>query len=226
MERVENPELVNTAYQVLYKSYHDESRRERIHLTDLIYCLTKSFFDKVVPLPPTEEEILLFALGLGLQKVLVPADKEAEAIHVDGISCSPDFISEQGLKAELKTTRQSSLQTDKVSKIKTPKDFPDTWVDQIMGYCYAAQQVEYDLLILHMMGNYAPPFPQMVGWKLKFKKEELVGFWSHMLERKTILEFHLSQPEDEQVIPEPFNYNKEWECKYCRYKLQCDVLGG
>lgn len=232
MDRVENPQIIRQALNNLQAGYQDDSRRDCIHLTDLIYCLTRSWFDKRYPLPPTDEEVLLFALGWGLQKVLVPEDQEAEEIICDGIHLSPDFMSIGGVLAELKTTRQSSRRKNE-SKQYEPSPFSESWVEQMKGYCYAQKLVDYgpgsrmlelgssyDLLVLHMMGNYAPPFPSLVGWRVTFTPEELKEFWTYMLERKVILDAAI----ETEMPPDPFTANKEWECGNCRYASRCQLL--
>lgn len=218
MQRIANPELRRDILNLLEAKYVDQSRKAELHLTDLIYCLTRSWFDKVKPLPPTEEEVMLFSLGFGLQKVLL--DGEAKPVTVDGIVCSPDFIGKRGLMSELKTTRQSIRQKDKATGVYSPSEFSETWVEQIMGYCYAVKQTEYDLAVLHICGDYAPPFPKIAGWRLSFIEEELEEFWHYILCRKAILKIDMEL----NTIPKPFKYCKEWECNNCRYKVRCESL--
>lgn len=233
IERIRNPQLETQALENLKASY-EQRDNGKIHLTDLIYCLTRSYYDKTQPMPPTPEELMLFSLGFGLQRILVPKEQEAQEIECDGITLSPDFISVGGELAELKTTRMSTRQRTQDGQWED-KDFPETWVEQMMGYCYANQQcnvmaglqppdqledMEYDLLVLHMLGNYAPPFPQLIGWRLKFTQQELEDFWQYIQYRKLVLEEALR----DQKPPTPYSWNRDWECKSCRYKMQCDIV--
>jgi len=248
MIRTPNDQLIRETLEHLKKLYIDTNRHEGIHLTDLIYCLTRSYWDKVDPLPPTDEEVLLFSLGWGLQQVLVPREQDAEVLCVDGIYMSPDFISLGGVMAELKTTRQSSRRKNPNSKEYEPSPFSETWVEQMMGYCYANQKLHigtfegpvanigsirlppgfvslggtmYDLLILHMMGSYSPPFPLLKGWRVEFTTEELQEFWATTLVRKAILTDCL---ERRHSPPEPKLWCKEWECESCRFEIRCMAL--
>ncbi len=41
------------------------------HLTEVLYCLTRSYFDRTDPLPITKKELLYFAVGFGLEAVLL-----------------------------------------------------------------------------------------------------------------------------------------------------------
>jgi len=124
MKRQRKLELVQQGLDNLVEEYSKEEREVGIHVSDLIYCLTKSYFEKTNPLPPTPDEVLLFAIGLGLQKVLIPTRFNSKTIVVDNIICSPDYNSREG-KAELKTTR-----------IKYGKEeLPEAWIEQIMADC-------------------------------------------------------------------------------------------
>ena len=222
MIRTPNDQLIRETLEHLKKLYTDTNRHEGIHLTDLIYCLTRSYWDKTDPLPPTDDEVMLFALGWGLQQVLVPREQDAEVLVVDGIYLSPDFISLGGVMAELKATRQSSRKKMPNGQYE-PSPFSETWVEQMMGYCYATRIAGnewpiYELLILHMMGNYSPPFPLLKGWRVEFTPEELKEFWATMLVRKAILNDCL---ERRHSPPEPKLWCKEWECESCRYSIRC-----
>src|SRR3990167_10345147 len=81
--------------------------RAGTHLSDLIYCLTKSYWKKTVGVVLTDSEVLLFAVGLGLETVLlenVDDTHRPEPVVLDGIVLSPDYISD-GTLGELKSTR-------------------------------------------------------------------------------------------------------------------------
>lgn len=225
MEKIENPELSRLILDHLADLYNIKRKREGIHLSTLIYCLTRSFFDQLAPVEPTDEEVMLFSLGYGLQDVLTPGQAETPVYDKDGITFSPDFTlrvegtlpkSTRGAPTvplrlvELKTTRMSSGK----------EDFPETWLEYIMGGCYMQGINEYELSVLHMLGNYKPPFPQIKSYKLIFTAEELDDNWKYLLGRKAIYEAALA---DNQP-PVPFTYCKEWECKNCRYKMQCQAI--
>lgn len=218
MERKLNAELVSQGLVNLENLYRDSSRKDGIHATDLIYCLTRSWYDKCKPLPPTPDEVMLFSIGWGLQQVMFPIEQQMEPVEIDGIICSPDFKSRAGA-AELKTTRMSAMRKNKTTGISDYAEFPETWVEQIKAYCYVTKQTEYDLLVLHLLGSYNPPFPILVGWKLTFEWEEIVQFWYYLMSRKEILDHALLTT----MPPTPYQYCKEWECKNCRDSLRCKL---
>ena len=213
MRRIDNPELDRLALDHLAQLYKIKDRREGIHLSTWVYCLTRSFFDQLAPVEPTDEEVMLFALGYGLQDVLTPDEAESPVYEMDGITYRPDFILKlDSLLGEIKTTRMSS---------KTLEDhLPDTWLEYIMGGCHIRKQTSYNLMVLLIMGNYRPPFPRIHSETLVFEEQELQKNWDYLMLRKKVFEEAI----ESNKPPLPFSYCKSWECKSCRYKLQCNAI--
>ena len=112
----------------------EETPKPSPHATQLIYCLTASYNDLIDPLPRTEKEILMFAVGHGMERFML--DKvDDQPVKKDGIYMSPDFVmveayaNEPGKYGELKTTR--ARPPGPGGKI----DIPEGWRKQIMAYC-------------------------------------------------------------------------------------------
>lgn len=213
MKRIDNPELKRKILTHLADLYKIKEVREQGHLSSYITCRTKSFLDHNQTTEPTDQEVLMFSLGYGLQDVLTPKDATAPVIEKNGIIYRPDMILSARLN-EIKTTRKSA-------KYHFMDDsLPLTWVDYMMGGCYMMEETEYDLIILYMMGNYSPPFPDIYAETVQFDKDELVENWDKILRHKKIL--------DDAILngtpPVPFVNCYDWECKYCRYKLVCQSL--
>ena len=213
MKRIDNPELQRKILVHLADLYKIKEVRESNHLSSYITCRTRSFLDQKQTTEPNDEEVMLFALGYGLQDVLTPRDASAPVIEKDGILYSPDMILSNKLN-EIKTTRKSA-------KYHFMDDsLPVTWIDYMMGGCYMMEKAEYDLIILYMMGNYSPPFPQLYAETIQFEKNELEENWHKIMGNKLVLD----QAIKVGVPPEPFKNCYDWECKYCRYKLVCQTL--
>lgn len=213
MKRIDNPELKRRILDHLADLYKIKEVREEGHLSSYITCRTRSFLDQKQTTEPTEQEVMLFSLGYGLQDVLTPPDATAPVITRDGITYRPDMILSNRLN-EIKTTRKSA-------KYHYMDDsLPVTWVDYMMGGCYMMDKTEYDLIILYMMGAYSPPFPQIYAETIQFDKEELEDNWKKILTRKAVLDTMLISG----TPPEPFKHCYEWECKYCRYQLVCQTI--
>ena len=200
MERIESPELEQAIIDHIADLYGIFNKREGIHLSTLIGCLTRSFFNEVNYVKPTEEEVMLFALGYALQDVLTPAAAEAPLCTLEGITYSPDYqIKLQGdTTVEIKTTRQSSN-----------NDISESWIKYMKGGCWILGIQEYHLAILYMMGNWKPPFPKLKVFKLTFTDEELLINWGWVMQRKRVYEQALA----DHRPPRPFAYCEDYECK-------------
>ena len=209
MEIISNPQIRREILETLRFRYLEstkESRAPGIHLTQLVYCLTRSFYNVIKPLPPNDMEIMLFSLGFGLENILLRENSRVKAGEKDGIHYSPDFIPLSGGLAELKTTRASE-----------GKLFPETWLEQILGYMYAERLEYYDLVVLHLLGNYKPPFPSIVGYRITPTADELVRNWDRLTMRRDVLVKAFVAGE----APAPGKWCKDWEPKYCRYGFKC-----
>ena len=199
----------------LSEKYAIAQKRQGLHLSSLIYCLTKAAFDeRQGRITPTDEETMLFSLGYGLQGVLTPAAADTPVYEKDGITFSPDMILKIGDTelGEVKTTRASS------KKIMAG-EFPETWLEYMKAGCFIREQNTYNLIVLCMMGNYSPPFPSIHGFTFSFEDDELFETWDYVMCRKVVL-----LTNDRNTVPAPYKYCKDWECKGCRYKLVCESI--
>ncbi len=208
MDIADFPELVDESYQWLIdlNKRTNPARTGGIHLTELIYCLTQNYWDRTMPLPVSRDSALTMALGIGFERLIIPEDKRAAPGTCEGIEYSPDFWFRSDMPAELKTTRMGSKKT-------VTRDFPASWVMQIMGYCYAEKKLEYGLSVVHLMGNYKPPFPTILAVKFIFTQEELKNNWDFLMWRKTV---YIQSFADQQP-PTATKWAQDWECKLCRY---------
>lgn len=181
------------------------------HSTQLIYCLTNSYYELYDPLPLTERELLLFSVGFGMERVLLGKTKDSP-LKVDGIYVSPDFMMVEGEWGELKTTRM------KPPAHGAEMPLPEGWVKQIKAYCHCIGVTHYNLAVLHVIQ------PALTTWRLDFTPEELLENWEWIKYRLATLVGYIGDVEP----PIPFTYNMEWECGYCNYRPRCELarLGG
>jgi len=217
LKRVENPELSRKILDHLASLYKIKEVREPNHLSSYVYCRTKGFLDQKQAIEPTDEEVMLFALGYGLQDVLTPKDATAETYEFEGIIYRPDMTMTRGeveRLQELKTTRRSA------KKHYIDEEIPVTWLAYMMGGCKIRDTNQYDLIVLYMMGGYSPPFPQLYTDTFYFTEEEIEDNWHTIKHNKEVLDSALEQNKP----PTPFGHCYDWECKNCRYKLICETL--
>ena len=159
-----------------------------------------------MPLPMSRQQAITVALGIGMERVFIPEDKRAMPGTCEGIDYSPDFWFRGDEPSEMKTTRMSSKKTH-------TRDFPETWRQQIMGYCFAEKKLKYGLSIVHIMGDYKPPFPEILAVKFIFTQQELQDNWDFLMWRKTV---YIQSFADQQP-PTATKWCQDWECKNCRY---------
>lgn len=188
--------------------YHIKEVREPNHLSSYITCRTKAFLDQKQASQPNDEEVMLFALGYGLQDVLTPRDAETPLIEKEGIMYRPDMILSSRLN-EIKTTRKAA------KNHYIDEYLPDTWLAYMKGGCYMMSTNEYDLIVLYMV-----PFPQLYCDTFYFEQAELDSNWTTIIHNKIVLDTAI----EENKPPTPFAHCYDWECKYCRYRLVCNTL--
>lgn len=206
----------------------DSDRPSGIHLSELIYCLTKSWYKRKMPgFQPNERETLLFSTGIGLESVMLKPHRQQIALEVDGVNCTADFLADFGPPGEFKTTRRG---TKRFIQDIVDGTVSEGWVRQILGYMHALTDLIKDdpsalkvremmLAALFLMGNYSPPFPELKVWRMESTDEEVEANWQWVLYRKAIYEQFL----DSDEAPPSFQYNMDWECDNCRLKVLCEA---
>lgn len=189
---------------------HLSGERQFPHVTECIYCLTKSWFKRMDSLPLTEDAIVKFSTGWVLEKVYI-SNLHTEMMCCDGIFLSPDFMhyAGPGTYGELKSTRM------RAPKASDSPDFPETWLEQMMAYAHTVDRLEWDIAVIYLI-------PAVVlAWRLYFTEEEVHQNWVNILERKEVLSDHIK----ELKPPAPFAWCKKWECGYgCEYKMRCEAI--
>lgn len=236
MKRTDNPELKRYILDHLADMYKIKEVREPNHLSTYIYCRTKGFLDQKRAAVPTDEEVMLFALGYGLQDVLTPKEAKAPVYEHKGIIYRPDMSITKVKNWDGKVSEIASIpietaqEVERLLELKTTRKsakyhfmdeyIPETWLDYMKGGCLIRGVDSYDLIVLYMMGNYSPPFPQLYCDTFQFTQEEIDENWAKIEDRKAMLDKALK----EEHIPTPYENCYPWECKYCRYKLVCETL--
>ena len=232
-----NPELKRELMARLRSKYLT-TRPEMPHLSELLYCLTRSYYDRFDKLEATDKELLLFSIGFGLESVLLrDADSPAPVTQeVDGVWLTPDYVALSGGELDLKSTRMYPNAEGSPSM-----GWPDTWIEQFKGYAYRMElantgalgptgsvvgapheTVQYSVGILYLGGSGKPPdlecFTFVWTWK------ELTDNWAYVSTRKSVFMAHVNMRGVTDAIPTPFLWNKDWECRSCRYLLRCTEL--
>ena len=207
MEYVSNPELKDELLEYVREHYDMATPRSGLHGNDLIYCLTKAYWQQTDPLPVTENELILFSIGFGFEGMYLPKEG-GTPVEMDGIWFSPDaIVGTDGV--DLKTTRMWKDKDGPVPK----KGIPEGWIKQFKGYALVHGKMEWTAAVLYIASADFEVFT------LHFTVEELADHWQWMLQRKEVLE--------EEEMPTPYKHlGFEGECKNCRYLLRCFTIAG
>lgn len=248
VEYQENPQLKNELLDRLRVKYGGV-RPEYPHLSDLLGCLTKSYYNQKQFINNTEQELLYFSIGFGLEKVILRDEEPDEEyncliansppmVQLDGVYLTPDYVATAGGQLDLKSTR---MYADKDTG-QPKRGFPDTWMEQFMGYAWLehVQKVELDENGLHDLESYSSTgftgaLPESLTYSVgvvylipaqleagtfTFPMADVLENWNRVQMRKTIFMAHMGM----DTPPDPFTYNKDWECKGCKYILRCEDI--
>src|SRR3990167_3743522 len=176
----------------------------RMHpsVTDLIYCLTKTFMDsEQEEVQHSRQTKLFFTTGLALEQTLLTNRRTTLASgQLEGIYYHIDSLDHTNM-IEFKSTRiKAGTEPDKLSYHK-----------QIMAYLKTQGQTKVSLVILHVIQ------PELIAWNIEYTQEEIDSNWAWLQQRKD--EWLVFKALGE--VPTPYTFNQNWECRRCNYKFYC-----
>lgn len=204
-----NPGLVTELLREFWKDIKlGDEDRINMHpsVTDLIGCLTKSWWDVRAQLEPDDKAKMFMLIGLGLEKSLLVSHRDGVSKgSKDGVFFHSDSW-QGGRLLELKSTRGSKKKYDE-------GDFPERYLRQIKSYCVEHGVREVDLAVIFVIPA------ELTVYHIEFSELELHSHWKWVLARKAVWD----QAVEENQAPPSFQTNEEWECKGCVYKLICDT---
>jgi hypothetical protein len=209
--------------------YHlyNKADREGMHLSDLIYCITRKYFDWKYNAAILDHDAMLFAIGLALEEVLLEdssGDHRQEPVEVDGVWMSPDHsISYLNGLAELKSARLSIPK----GALEPKNGWPDGWIRQMKGYTKAQLEGKFKGIkpsLVYRLAVYLVIPADVQARVFTFTEQEITNFWAWVLARKERLEEAVKA----DIAPEPFAYvssekHTDWECARCQYLVMCEM---
>lgn len=193
--------------------------RYGVHLSDLLGCLRKPYWQRIDPIPPDDEDVLFFILGEGHHEVLqrLFGARAEVKLRWQGIHFSVDVL-ENEEPIELKTTRQSSARHDEQGL----KDVMPSWPEQVGGYMIAKGSLVGHLYAFHFVGKWNPPTPKLRKYKIRFNDDaERTAYENWLLARRDLL----IESVKTHVIPPGPRWKKECTDWHCRYADRCVALG-
>lgn len=203
MEWTEDPQLADRLLELIEADMRKD--KPLPHVTELIYCLTRSYNDRFDHIPLSPKEVTLFSIGVNLEKTFLQGLRQQKGGVCEDIHYSIDFLNIDERIGELKSTR--------ISPNKHPRDFPTTWNRQLLAYMYTQGTQRAVYAVIHLL---APVFKV---WEVYAPHEEVHANWTWLQARRAVYMHHI----ENRILPTPFEHNEGWECKNCRYKLVCDA---
>ncbi|MEM3594376.1 MAG: PD-(D/E)XK nuclease family protein [Candidatus Jordarchaeaceae archaeon] len=187
--------------------------RPDIHVSDLVYCLRKSAFQKLDPTPVDDTSLSFFTAGKGHHDILEDlhgAEKEKE-IWFENIVGHVDLL--DGEPIEIKTTRSFR------------REIKQHWIKQLAYYCAMLNKTEGKLIILYLFpkrqkkqeDNKETNLNLIETYKVRF--DDLSVILQDLLERRNLL-LKALDAKDPQLAP-PVSEEEKWLCRVCPYKEEC-----
>lgn len=215
MEFERDTDLEDELLKEMVEEFHDDTRAQP-SVSGMIKCLTRTYYESEVKKisEPTysRRETQLFSVGLALEKVILGARQIVQGGEHKGIQWHVDHIGTDQKLIEFKSTRIKAVDNDE------PKISPH-WQKQYLAYLKTLGVTEGHFVMLHVMGDYAPPFPDLRAYRVITTQEEIDANWTWIEQRAiTYLKFV-----KDQIPPTPFEYNEPWECKDCPWLALCNT---
>lgn len=196
MRITRNPDREKVILDALRESFDEP--RTGVHLSDLMNP-RQAAFKRVMPLPPTESEILFFLAGRGHEEVFarlagvevgaskvkyvkIPGFVAGEEREKHGILYRPDFRWDTK-PFEFKTRRRN---------LAKPGEEPtvyDTYLDQLKGYCALDEQPWAGLGVLSLLEGQTgdplnPTHPELAVYDVQFSPGDMRNMTDYLIEMR------------------------------------------
>lgn len=196
----------------LVEYYKQEfASRDRLnHVTTLLLCKRRIYYEQTRGRRVDDESVIRFMLGHGhhfLIEEMIAKFPEfqnyqvvtEQRLEVDGITGEPDVVlvepSGEKILVEVKTTR-------------TARKIADYYVKQMKAYCYMVGTCRAYLIIFRLFNG------KFESYEYRFTKEELEEQWNELKNKLNEILECIKQGKPPE--PEVGEY-----CKYCEYRDIC-----
>jgi CRISPR/Cas system-associated exonuclease Cas4 (RecB family) len=201
----ENPQLAD---QLLEELANDIDRDLPIPtVTELIYCLTKGWFDRKNPIPRVPKTTCQFAIGVGLGEVLLKGLRTEVAGNLEGIHYHIDFLMPEP------DSRLGELKSTRYSVNKPPEQWSTGWHKQLLAYMKARGVLEAVYSALFVIPA------EFKTWEVTAEQADVDFNWTWLQARRAVYMNHIHT----HTLPTPFAWNEKWECGGCQYRTLCDA---
>jgi len=201
----EDPTLRERLKAHLSEKYNE--LRPEIHVSDLVFCLRKSAFQKLNPKPVDDQSLSFFTAGRGHHDILEGlhgAEKEKE-IRYEGVVGHIDIFENEPI--EIKTTRSFQREVKR------------HWILQLGYYCAMLNKNEGKLIILYLFPKKQPEKEKdgflIETYSIHFNDLEIIR--KDLLQRRDQL-IKALEKKDPMSAPKT---EEEWLCRACPYREEC-----
>lgn len=209
MEWTENPQLADELLREIDKDLERDLPIPTV--TELIYCLTKGYWDRTNRIARTPKTTCMFAIGVGLGDVMLRRLRTEVAGECEGIHYHVDFLMFDDRMGELKSTRYNTK--------KPPHEWSSGWHKQLLSYMKVRETLEAVYAVMFVIPA------EFKTWEVVATEQEVDQNWTWMQARRAIYMGHMDDTPTMAglTMPTPFKYNESWECKGCQYETLCEA---
>jgi hypothetical protein len=180
--------------------------REGIHVSDLVLCVRRSYFQRIDPKPPTEQTLAYYVDGARRDLVIKGLlGTRVQPSNQDGIWFSPDGFDENLEPIEVKTTRSSKL-------------IQPHYVRQLAYYMVLSKKTRGHLLVQRVGFQTGAPFESL---DLEFDEGDYKQYYDEMISRRdSLLD---AMRERNPALARHVKRDPEylWLCSGCPWKREC-----
>ena len=204
MKITKNKVLLNDFISKLQLKYSSRARTN-IHVSDLIYCLRQSFFNRTRPKKLNEATLGYFLDGARRHDVLqeLSGMEFEKRVNKYGVYGSIDLFN--GTPIEFKSTRQS-------------KGVSELYIKQLGYYCTLLDETKGIIVIQRLLAKKNP----FEIYNIKYSEDDINSFMREIIEKIRFFDYALKNDDI-------FSLDKtehEWMCINCIYKEECEKVNG
>ncbi len=191
----------------------DARRNGTIHTSDLVLCVRQSAFKRIVPKPPSLEELGYYVDGNTSDRALKNLFKPSASMQVDGVWLTPDAEDENGVLQEFKATRSN--------------DGLSAHFGRQLAYYLAQTGKSYGRLIVRRLTRKYPKKGEPDTWKpfdvydVHIEPQEMLDLRTEIRGKKEALAVAIEQQNPLLAPGVKHDAESNWRCKRCQWKQEC-----
>lgn len=212
LQILHNDQLTTELLDEFMESYAEDRTGQHPSVSDLIHCITRSYYDAQQPVVHSNQTKVYFLIGLGLEEAILGRRQRVnKSGQYNGVYYHLDSLDAGWF--ELKSTRSSPNPSKDGSKPGGAEGYLQNGfaLRQFLSYAKTQNRTELDLGIIWLIqGGFDV-------YRVQFTQEEVDTNWEWISIRRDVYNEAVSTG----VPPKAFAWNEDWECKNCSYQMMC-----